>query len=106
MRVRRSLVTALLVFGILVSLTMSGNSSAQQEPARPRGPALAGEMGDYVVVPELAEASARQGDLSHDGWTWGSGRSFRGEPRQGLGVAAWRDFAPSGSGEPWICPAS
>ena len=54
MRVRDPLVMAFVAFGAVASLTMSGSSSAQQgvpQAPRARGPVPAGEMGDYVVVP-------------------------------------------------------
>ncbi len=52
-----------------------------------------GRMGDYEVVPDWPKPLPDT-DLSHDGWTWGSGaRRVGRESRQGVGDAARRDRA-------------
>ncbi len=106
MRIRSSVVMVSVALAASVLLSMDDRILAQQgvPPApRARGPVPAGEMGDYVVVPNWPKPLPDK-DLSHDGWTWGSGSGVFAESPDKVWVSQRGEISLPPGAEPWICP--
>src|SRR5687767_7809197 len=97
MRAIPLLVSTTLVIG-LVSSDLSRTDAMQAPPA-----VKAVDMGDYEpVVPWPLPLPAT--DLSHDGWTWGSGAGVWAESPNKVWVMQRSETALPAGAEPWICP--
>jgi peptidylamidoglycolate lyase len=106
MRIRGSLVMVSVALGAFVLLSTTDSIRAQQgvpQPPRPRGPVPAGEMGDYVVVQNWPKPLPDK-DLSHNGWTWGSGSGVFAESPDKVWVSQRGEISLPPGAEPWICP--
>ncbi len=104
MRVRGPLVIVLVALGASVFLAAGETTSAQQgTPPAPRAPAQPGDMGDYEVVRNWPKPLPDT-DLSHDGWTWGSGSGVFAESPDKVWVSQRGEISLPPGAEPWICP--
>ena len=61
------------------------------------------DMGDYEVVLDWPKPLPDD-DLSHDGWTWGSGAGVLVESPDKVWVAQRGEIELPPGAEPWICP--
>ena len=61
------------------------------------------DMGDYEVVLDWPKPLPDD-DLSHDGWTWGSGAGVLVESTDKVWVAQRGEIQLPPGAEPWICP--
>lgn len=82
--------------------TGAGSATAQPGPDATR--TVQGvPMGDYEVVLDWPKPLPDD-DLSHDGWTWGSGAGVLVESPDKVWVAQRGEIQLPPSAEPWICP--
>jgi len=78
--------------------------AAPAAPANPSAPAVrAVDIGDYEVVTNWPKPLPDD-DLSHDGWTWGSGAGVFAESPDKVWVAQRGEIELPPGAEPWICP--
>ena len=61
------------------------------------------DMGDYEVVADWPKPLPDD-DLSHDGWTWGSGAGVLVESADKVWVAQRGEIELPPGAEPWVCP--
>jgi hypothetical protein len=109
MRAQNPLLTVLMTVGVLVPLAVTGCGSPSQPetPAEPQArvelPVQPVQMGDYdPVVPWPRPLPDT--DLSHDGWTWGSGSGVWAESRDKVWVSQRTEIELPEGATPWICP--
>ena len=88
----------------------SADTSAGPGPATDSGPGAgfaqtlqSVDMGDYEVVLDWPRPLPDD-DLSHDGWTWGSGAGVLVESPDKVWVAQRGEIELPPGAEPWICP--
>ncbi len=88
----------------------NAGTSAESGPATDSGPGAGSEqtvqsvdMGDYEVVLDWPKPLPDD-DLSHDGWTWGSGAGVLVESPDKVWVAQRGEIELPPGAEPWICP--
>lgn len=104
MRATGPLVMGLVALGAAVLFATSSRSLAQQgTPPTPRGVPQPGDMGDYQVVLNWPKPLPDK-DLSHDGWTWGSGSGVFAESPDKVWVSQRGEISLPPGAEPWICP--
>jgi hypothetical protein len=109
MRAQNPLLTILVTIGALVPLGAIGCSSPSQpeapaEPApRVELPIQPVQMGDYDPVVPWPKALP-DADLSHDGWTWGSGSGVWAESPNKVWVSQRTEIELPPGATPWICP--
>ena len=85
-------------------------TSAESAPVTDSGPGTglaqsvqSVDMGDYEVVLDWPKPLPDD-DLSHDGWTWGSGAGVLVESPDKVWVAQRGEIELPPGAEPWICP--
>ena len=103
---------------VLLALSSCNAPEAPETPVAPVAPAAPeppatdpGEtqtvqsvaMGDYEVVLDWPKPLPDD-DLSHDGWTWGSGAGALAESPDKVWVAQRGEIQLPPGAEPWICP--
>jgi hypothetical protein len=108
MRAQNPLLTVLTTFGVLVPLAVTGCSPSQPEtPAEPQArvelPVQPVQMGDYDPVVPWPKPLPDT-DLSHDGWTWGSGSGVWAESPNRVWVSQRTEIELPPGATPWICP--
>ena len=109
MRAHNSLVTVLMALGVLVGPAVAGRSGTgtEQAPAAPPRrvelPVQPAPMGDYEVVPNWPKPLPDT-DLSHAGWTWGSGSGVWAESPDKVWVSQRGEIELPPGATPWICP--
>ncbi|HEY5623771.1 MAG TPA: hypothetical protein VIV14_08410 [Gammaproteobacteria bacterium] len=86
-------IQSLLVAALPAALTLSVPESALAQAPR---------MGDYEVVLNWPKPLPDD-DLSHDGWTWGSGSGVWAESPDKVWVAQRGEIELPPGAEPWIC---
>jgi hypothetical protein len=98
-----------MTLGVFVPLAVTGCGSPSQPetPAEPHArvehPVQPVQMGDYdPVVPWPRPLPDT--DLSHDGWTWGSGSGVWAESRDKVWVSQRTEIELPEGATPWICP--
>lgn len=86
------------------------DEGADSGPATDSGPGTGSaqtmqsvDMGDYEVVLDWPKPLPDD-DLSHDGWTWGSGAGVLVESPDKVWVAQRGEIELPPGAEPWICP--
>ena len=86
------------------------DSNAESDPVTDSGPGAGSaqtvqsvDMGDYEVVLNWPKPLPDD-DLSHDGWTWGSGAGVLVESPDKVWVAQRGEIQLPPGAEPWICP--
>lgn len=110
MHEQNRLVTALCALGLLVPMAAagcSGGTSGTPAPAQSQ-PAVEQKvqkvaMGDYEVVDNWPKPLPEK-DLSHAGWTWGSGSGVWAESPDKVWVAQRGEIELPPGATPWICP--
>jgi hypothetical protein len=102
----------LTVLGLPAALALDGEPvisrtmRAQAPPAagtRVELPVTPMPMGDYEVVPNWPKPLPDT-DLSHDGWTWGSGSGVWAESPDKVWVSQRAEIELPPGATPWICP--
>ncbi len=102
MRVRSSQGIVFVVLGLPAFLILSGCSSAPDSGLASTSTAQNVQMGDYEVV-ENWPKPLPDDDLSHDGWTWGSGSGVWAESPDKVWVSQRGEIELPPGAEPWIC---
>src|SRR4029453_2562988 len=98
MRAKPLVVTTLFA---LAALALSSDLwSADQLRAQPAATKV--DMGDYEAVVPWPKPLPDT-DLSHDGWTWGSGAGVWAETPDKVWVMQRGEISLPPSAEPWIC---
>ncbi len=87
----------LVFFVALGAITLASAGSAVAQPAE------GVSMGGYEVVVPWPRPLPDT-DLSHDGWTWGSGSGVRAETPDKVWVSQRGEIELPPGAEPWICP--
>ncbi len=100
MRARKTLLVALMAGGTLVTMAVIGwpHLSAQMAANVEKV-----DMGDYEAVVPWPQPLP-DSDLSHDGWTWGSGAGVWAESPDKVWVAQRGEIQLPPGATPWICP--
>lgn len=87
---------------LLVLLVACGCSSAPETAPAPTPSGQKVDMGDYEVV-ENWPKPLPDDDLSHDGWTWGSGSGVWAESPDKVWVGQRGEIELPPGAEPWTC---
>ena len=110
MRAQNPLLTVLMSLGVLAPLAAAGCSSPSQPETPAEAPAAKVElpiqpvqMGDYDPVVPWPKPLPDT-DLSHDGWTWGSGSGVWAESSDKVWVSQRTEIELPAGATPWICP--
>ncbi len=102
-----TLFKAAVGLGMSASLAMTGcGNPPEATPSAKSTVQLAVQpaaMGDYEVVPNWPKPLPDT-DLSHDGWTWGSGSGVRAESPDKVWVSQRSEISLPPGADPWICP--
>ena len=104
MRAQKSRLMALAV-GVLAQLAPACGSGTESVAAQANVELAVQKvpMGDYEVV-ENWPRPLPDGDLKHDGWTWGSGAGVLAESPDRVWVAQRGEIQLPPGATPWICP--
>jgi hypothetical protein len=104
MRVQIPLVTGVIALGLLAPMGRDGLSGALlRAQSSIQLPVQKVAMGDYEVV-EHWPKPLPDTDLSHDGWTWGSGSGVWAESPDKVWVSQRGEIELPPGATPWICP--
>ena len=102
MRLRASLAT-IAVLGAVTSVIVGGGGDAgAQEGGGRRTPSKDVRMGDYEIVTPWPKPLPDT-DLSHDGWTWGSGSGVFAESPDKVWVSQRGEISLPPGAAPWTC---
>ena len=97
MQSRNPFIAVLMALGLLAPVAfIAYTNTTNAEPLQQEADHV--DIGEYEVVLDWPRPLPDD-DLSHDGWTWGSGSGVHVENSgQGLGLAAGRNLAAARSG--------
>jgi hypothetical protein len=104
MRLQVPLVIGLIALGFLAPAGRAGLADPPlQAQSSVESPVKSVAMGDYEVV-ENWPKPLPDTDLSHDGWTWGSGSGVWAESPDKVWVSQRGEIELPPGATPWICP--
>lgn len=105
MRVQGPFVAGVVALGLVVAVGLDGlrDASGLAAQASVQLPVQKVDMGDYEVVEDWPKPLPDT-DLSHDGWTWGSGAGVWAESPDKVWVAQRGEIELPPGATPWICP--
>lgn len=103
MRVHVPLVAGVIALALLPPVGRGDVSAPLQAQSSVQLPVQKAAMGDYEVVDNWPKPLPDT-DLSHDGWTWGSGSGVWAESPDKVWVSQRGEIALPPGATPWICP--